>query len=163
MALSIFDRIGSFLLTLFLLALSAIVASAQTAEFTYQGRQTLGGSPADGLFDIRFKLFDTPDVDTGAQQGPTITHPTVQVMQGVFTVQLDFGGAVFDGSARYLEISIRPSGNTDPHIILGPRQPITSSPYSVRSATAGDASVGPAGSQRRSVARSVLRSIGLVT
>lgn len=114
-------------------AAAAGTAHAQGAAFTYQGRLTDAGNPADGMFDIRFKLFDTPDVDTGTQQGPTVTHPTVQVTKGVFTVQLDFGPGVFDGSAKYIEISIRPTGNPNPHVILGPRQAVTTTPYSVRS------------------------------
>jgi hypothetical protein len=60
----------------------------------------------------------------------------VQVIRGIFTVQLDFGLAVFDGSARYLEISIRPTGNSSPHVILGPRQPVTATPYAMRSVSA---------------------------
>ena len=94
-------------LSLFLLLHLSVSAQGQGSAFTYQGRLTDAGNPADGLYDIRFKLFDTPDVDTGTQQGPTVTHPTVQVTKGVFTVQLDFGPGVFDGSARYIEISIR--------------------------------------------------------
>ena len=132
-------RIKPLYLLVFLLLSLSISAQAQSAAFTYQGRLTDAGNPADGMFDIRFKLFDTPDVDTGTQQGPTVTQPTVQVTKGVFTVQLDFGPGVFDGSARYIEISIRPMGNPNPHIILGPRQAVTSTPYSVRSLSAATA------------------------
>jgi hypothetical protein len=112
---------------------------AQSAAFTFQGRLTDSHNPADGLYDMRFKLYDTPDIDTGTQQGTTLSYPTVQVMKGVFSVQLDFGPNVFNGSARYLEISIRPTGNLDPHIILGPRQPIASTPYAVKSMSATSA------------------------
>jgi hypothetical protein len=111
-------------------------ALAQTNVITYQGRLTEGGSPADGLFDIQFKLFDTQAVGTGAQQGVTVTHSSVQVTNGTFTVQLDFFLPVFDGSARYLEVSIRPTGSSGAYSVMGPRQAITSTPYAVRSQSA---------------------------
>jgi hypothetical protein len=115
-------------------------ASAQSAAFTYQGRLTDAGSPASGTYDIEFKLFDTVDVGTGTQQGTTITNPAVQVTNGTFTVALDFGPEVYDGSPRYLEIAIRPAGSPDAYTVLSPRQPLTSSPYALRSlaSTAAD-------------------------
>jgi hypothetical protein len=122
----------------FTLALSP-ESFAQTTAFTYQGRLTDAGSPADGIFDLQFKLFDTPDAGTGLQQGSTVVHPTVQVTRGVFAVLLDFGPGVFNGSARYLEISLRPAGSPDARVTLEPRQPITYSPYAVRSASAAAA------------------------
>ncbi|HET8677933.1 MAG TPA: tail fiber domain-containing protein, partial [Blastocatellia bacterium] len=101
--------------------------------FTYQGRLTDSGNPADGLFDMRFKLFDTATVGTGTELG-TITNPSVQVQNGAFSVQLDFApcASCFDGSERFLEISVRPAGSVDPYMVLGPRQPITAAPYALR-------------------------------
>jgi hypothetical protein len=52
---------------------------AQSAAFAYQGRLTNGGNPANNTYDMQFKLFDTVDVGTGAQQGATITNPSVEV------------------------------------------------------------------------------------
>jgi hypothetical protein len=34
-------------------------ASGQATAFSYQGRQTDAANPADGLFDMQFKLFNT--------------------------------------------------------------------------------------------------------
>jgi hypothetical protein len=99
-------------------------ALAQTAAFTYQGRLADNGAPANSSYDFEFKLFDSADFVTGTQQGPTINLPSVQVANGVFTVQLDFGAGVFDGSARFLEISLRPAGSPDSYTMLSPRQPI---------------------------------------
>jgi hypothetical protein len=109
---------------------------AQTTAFTYQGKLTEAGNPATGTYEMQFKLFDTPTPGTGLQQGPTILNPSVQVAAGSFTVQLDFGANIFDGTARYLEIAVRPAGNPNPHTILAPRQPITSSPYAVQTLNA---------------------------
>ena len=113
-------------------------ALSQTPAFSYQGRLTDASNPADGLFDMQFKLFNTTDVGAGTQQGPTVTNSSVQVTKGVFSLMLDFGN-VFDGSARYLEISLRPTGSPNPRTILSPRQPVASTPYAIRSATAATA------------------------
>lgn len=113
-------------------------AMAQSAAFTYQGRLTEAGSPANNTYDMQFKLFNTPDVGTGEELG-TVTKTNVDVSNGVFTVVLDFGEDVFDGSDRFLEIAIRPAGSIDPYTVLAPRQPITSSPYAVRSVKADSA------------------------
>ncbi len=109
---------------------------AQTTAFTYQGRLTDAGNPANGNYDMQFKLFDTPTVGTGTPQGSTVTNPTVQVAAGGFTVQLDFGATVFNGAARYLEIGVRPSGSPNPYTVLNPRTQITSSPYAIQTINA---------------------------
>ncbi len=124
------------------LALISLVAPswalAQSAAFTYQGRLTDLGSPANNIYEMQFKLFNTQAVGTGEELG-LLTRTDVDVSNGVFTVVLDFGESVFDGSERFLEIGIRPAGSTDPYTLLSPRQPITSAPYAVRSVTADSA------------------------
>ena len=112
---------------------------AQTTAFTYQGKLNNSGTPANGQYDFQFKVFDSTDFVTGSQVGSTITRVGVQVATGIFTVDLDFGPGVFDGSARFLEISVRPAGSPVAFTILSPRQPITSTPYALRSATAAAA------------------------
>src|SRR5690349_24794611 len=125
-----------FLLVLILFALSANTAFAQTTAFTYQGKLTDGAGPASGNYDFQFKLFDTASVGTGTQQGATLTQPSVPVSAGIFTVQLDFGAAAFNGLPRFLEIGVRPSGSPNPYTVLAPRQMVTSTPYAVRSLNA---------------------------
>jgi hypothetical protein len=129
---NLFKRIA----ILFLLAgLTAGTSFAQSSFFTYQGRLTDGGNPADGGYDMQFKLFDV----NGIQQGSTISISSVQVTNGVFKVDLDFGSATFDGSRRFLEIGVRPESSSDPHTVLSPRQLVTAVPYSIRSIVAGAA------------------------
>ena len=47
------------------LALSALLlwisttALAQSTTFTYQGRLTDGGTPANGMYNMQFRIFDT--------------------------------------------------------------------------------------------------------
>src|SRR5689334_14094836 len=111
---------------------------AQTTQFTYQGKLTDTGMPASGNYDLQFKLFDTPTVGTGTQQGSTLTLTSVAVTAGLFTVQLDFGASVFPGATRYLEISVKPSSGST-FATLGPRQLLSSAPYTIRSLNATSA------------------------
>ena len=119
-----------FSLTLWLLAATSALAQTQTAPFTYQGRLTEAGNPASGTY-VQFKLFDTAIVGTGAQKGGTIANSAVKVTSGIFTVTLDFGATVFDGSPRFIEVGVRPGGSSDPYNLLTPRQPVTPTPYAL--------------------------------
>ncbi len=116
-----------------LLALLAIVAHAQSTAFTHQGRLTDNNAAANGAYDLQFALFDA--LTGGAQQGATITRDDVAVSNGVFTVQLDFGAAPFTGAVRWLQISVRAGAFT----LLNPRQPLSATPYAVRSLNATNA------------------------
>src|SRR5690242_11152575 len=117
------------------------VVSAQTSAFTYQGRLTDGGTAANGNYDLQFALFDS--LSGGTQVGSTQTLNTVAVSNGVFTVSLDFGANAFPGANRFLEIRARAVGAAS-FTLLTPRQPITSTPYAVRSLNATTADSVPA-------------------
>ncbi|HSE37884.1 MAG TPA: tail fiber domain-containing protein, partial [Blastocatellia bacterium] len=133
------DRCHRPLAAVAMLALILIgSAQGQTTQFTYQGKLNDNGNPAGGQYDFQFKLFDTATVGTGTQQGNTIDVPNVSVTAGIFSVQLDFGAAVFPGPQRFLEISVRPAGG-GAFTMLAPRQAVTSTPYALRSLTAGAA------------------------
>ncbi|MFN0130175.1 MAG: hypothetical protein ACKV19_26210 [Verrucomicrobiales bacterium] len=112
------------------------IAHSEPAPLAYQGRLTEEGAPANGSYEMQFKLFDTPDVGTGTQQGRTIEVLDVAANDGVFSVLLDFESAVFDGSPRFLEIAVKNAGDFS---ALSPRQAITPVPYAIHSfsATAG--------------------------
>src|SRR5437773_3782685 len=125
-------RFASFAWASVVILFWASVLCAQTTSFTYQGRLTDGGTPANGIYNMQFRVFDTGTVGTGTQIGPTITPPPMQVSAGAFSVQLDFGSGVFTGPARYLDIVV----NGTP---LMPRQQITSTPYAIRSLAAVNA------------------------
>jgi Chaperone of endosialidase len=120
-------------LGLVVICLSLATAEAQQTAFTYQGRLTDGGNVASGNYDLQFALFDSST--SGAQISTTQTLASVSVSAGVFTVSLDFGANAFNGANRYLEISARPSGSGS-FVTLSPRQPISSTPYAVKSVSA---------------------------
>ncbi|MGE0885530.1 MAG: beta strand repeat-containing protein [Blastocatellales bacterium] len=109
----------------------SIIARAQTSSFTFQGSLSESGSPANGIYDLQFKLFDA--LSSGAQQGATILRDDVQVTNGVFSVTLDFGSSAFSGAGRFLEISVRPGASGGAFTLLSPRQEITSTPYAIKS------------------------------
>ena len=108
---------------------------AQGTAFTYQGRLTENGSPANGDYDLQFVLFSALTV--GNPVGPTNTVAPVPVSNGLFTVTLDFGSVVFDGSARWLEIALRTNGSAGAYTPLAPRQPVTPAPYAIHAFNAG--------------------------
>jgi len=121
--------------------LSPTQANAQPTSFTYQGSLTDNGGLADGIYDFEFDLF--AGAAGGASLG-TSTASTVDVVGGIFSVQLDFGPVAFDGSDRYLEISTRFNG--DPTFTtLAPRVPIDSVPYATFAAKANVANFANAG------------------
>ncbi len=110
------------------------LAGAQTTAFTYQGRLTDAGNPANGNYDLQFKLFDA--LAAGAQQGATLVRTPVAASAGNFTVTLDFGAAVVGGPDRFLEIGVRPAGSAAAYTVLAPRQQLTSAPYAIQTLNA---------------------------
>src|SRR5262249_48185124 len=87
---------ASLAVVILLTSLSA--AYSQSTSFTYQGKLTEGGSPANNTYDFQFALFDL--VAGGMQIGSTLTRSAVSVSSGIFTVQLDFGVNAFPGADR---------------------------------------------------------------
>ncbi|MHC4694146.1 MAG: tail fiber domain-containing protein, partial [Planctomycetota bacterium] len=107
-------------------------AAKMGTAWTYQGRLIDANYPADGLYDFQFKLFDANVV--GTQQESTITVNEADVIDGYFTVELDFGSDVFDGSQRWLQIEVRAGKLEDPspYTPLNPRRQITPAPYALQ-------------------------------
>ncbi len=101
--------------------------------FTYQGRLLDAGSPADGLYDFEFKLYRAPN--GGIQEGNAIDINDVDVIDGQFAVELDFGSDVFAGDARWLQIGVRPGDSSGGFTTLSPRQEITPVPYALHASS----------------------------
>jgi hypothetical protein len=74
----------------------------------------------------------------------TVTRTGVQVANGIFTTTIDFGVNAFPGADRFLEISVKLPSDTS-YITLSPRQPISSSPYSIQTLNAAQLGGVPAG------------------
>lgn len=130
-------------LTVLLASVATIAAANVGPEVTYQGRLLFNDGPADGFYDMEFTLY-------GAAAGGAAVAPPVQfagantllVKNGLFTATLDFGAGVFNGQARWLEISVRPSG-AGTYQTLSPRQPITAAPYALYALDAAGGSTSP--------------------
>lgn len=131
-----FHHSSALAVALLSILLAADAALGQGTSFTYQGRLTDGGSTANGNYDLQFTLWDS--TSGGNQVGATQTVSSVLISAGIFTVTLDFGTNSFTGGNRYLEISARPSG-VGSFTVLTPRQPVTATPYAMRSANASAA------------------------
>ncbi|MEZ4866394.1 MAG: hypothetical protein R3C14_34065 [Caldilineaceae bacterium] len=102
---------------------------ADTA-FTYQGELQDNSAPATGVYDLGFELYAQADGGVAVSNAPIYLQDQT-VTDGLFTVELDFGAAVFDGAARYLAVSVRPGSSEGAYTVLTPRQKITPSPYSI--------------------------------
>jgi hypothetical protein len=107
---------------------------AQSSMFTYQGRFSDNGVAANGVYEMRFGIYDA--ASSGNAIGNALTNSAVTTSNGLFTVQLDFGSGVFDGSARWLGIGVRTGGSTNDFTVLLPRQQITAAPYAMQAASA---------------------------
>ena len=106
----------------------AIAGTPLPTTFTYQGSLNDGTAPATGLFDFRFSLYDAANggIEVGAQ-----FVEDLQVVSGIFTVELDFGAPAFAlTETRWLEIGVRPGATRDPYVVL-PRQKLTAAPYAL--------------------------------
>lgn len=101
--------------------------SVASTTFTYQGRLLKNDRAVDGMTcDFQFGLYDA--LTGGNQLGAGIqTVSGVQVSEGYFTVNLDFGD-VFDGSLRYLETAVLCSGDTGFNTLY-PRVTLYGAPY----------------------------------
>ena len=116
----------------------APAARAQTTAFTYQGQLNSSNAPATGSYDFRFQIYN---VNSNVVVAGPLTNAPVGVTNGLFTVTLDFGAGVFDGSTRSLEIGVRSYGDTNAYTVLSPRQTLTSVPYAIQSLNASNAVV----------------------
>ena len=127
--------------SLVLLALLGISssASAQGDAFSYQGRLDQNGSPANGLYDMRFTVWNSV-FGPGIVAGP-IVRTNIVASNGVFGVSLNFGPNVFTGALRWLEIDVR-TNVTGAYETLSPRQELLPTPYAMHAATAGSVTPG---------------------
>jgi hypothetical protein len=124
-------------LTFGLMVLSIEIAGATPigTSFTYQGRLIDANSPAEGEYDFIFRIYNAES--DGTQAGQDVNIPDVDIIDGYFTVELDFGN-IFLKEARWLEIAVREGSSTGDFTTLSPRQKITPTPYAIHAVTAGN-------------------------
>lgn len=114
---------------------AAVGAAAPLGSgFTYQGQLKQDGVPLNDRADLVFTLWDAPGSGSPPVGGNLIAGPVnkgnTDVVNGLFTVVLDFGAAAFDGSARWLQIEVaHPTGGA--LAALSPRQSLTPVPFAL--------------------------------
>ena len=102
--------------------------------FTYQGRLIDSGNAANGLYDVEFGLFADPT--NGPPVAGSVALSAIPVTNGLFAAEVDFGTAIFAGSARWLQLSVRSSGSGGLFIPLNPRQLLTPAPFAIQAGQA---------------------------
>ncbi len=115
------------------LSMAAIGAVPGTTKFSYQGQLKRSGVPVSDMCDVRGTFWNA------AIQGSIIAGPQslqdVEVTNGLFDVEFDFGASVFVDTPPWLELSFRcphdPTG-TVAFTSLSPRQQIVATPYAIQ-------------------------------
>ncbi len=113
---------------------SAAGAVPLGTAFTFQGQLKADGLPINDLADLRFTLWDA--AAGGTADADVRTQSAVAVVNGLFTVELDFGSGAFEGSKKWIEVEVRYPAGAGPFVLLTPRQPLTAAPYSAYSLNA---------------------------
>ena len=127
----------ALLISALLLAGAIAQAAPLGTAISYQGRLDDSGSPANGTYSFRFRLVS--DAAGTTQIGPVVDMPNQTLADGLLNAPLEFGANAFTGDARWLEISVKTGGPSDPsqYLKLNP-QPLPPAPASHFSRLAGN-------------------------
>ena len=129
------------LIALLLFYLLPSTAHAQATAFLYQGREVnLAGQPINNPgANLKFNLYHRPAAPaiTDVLFG-TITTNGVPVVNGLFSLELDFGTGAFDGGDCWLEV--QDVTGAPANIITFPKQHIVAVPYATMAGNLGGVS-----------------------
>ena len=121
------------LLALSTLTLHPLTALAQGTAFSYQGKLNVGTNVANGNYDLTFALYATNS--GGSAVADPLTNSATVVTNGLFSVTLNFGSNVFNGSLLWLQIGVRTNGSATAFTTLSPRQQLLPVPYALYAMT----------------------------
>jgi hypothetical protein len=126
----------------FCLPAVAVAGEPSDTKFVYQGHLKQQGTVVTATCDMVFSLWndpDEPDPAIGRVGDPVyfdddpLTGVPVEVQNGLFAVELDFGTAAYGAEGRWLDVAIDcVRGEDTPLVSLSPRQLLTGAPYSIR-------------------------------
>ena len=110
--------------------------------FVYQGSLMEAGEPASGEYEFQLRLLDDLNFQISTTQ-----FSSAVINEGIFQIDMDFGPGAFDGSTRYLEVSVRPFMDAGPYTLLSPSQLITSTPFAQFALSGNEGPQGDQGEQ----------------
>lgn len=94
--------------------------------FTYQGFLEKDGQPVDGTADFQASIWD--DGLTGIELVVPLEFTNIDVVDGAFSIEMDFGTGLFDGSPRWLQLAVRDPSGVGDYTSLSPRVRIRPTP-----------------------------------
>ncbi|WP_380019982.1 tail fiber domain-containing protein [Dokdonella ginsengisoli] len=89
------------------LALALGATAAHAASFTYHGSLDDGGQPASGRYDLRLTPYASENA--AAPRAEAITLYGVEVKDGRFSTEVDFGSVAADGG--WIGVAVRKAGD----------------------------------------------------
>lgn len=117
-----------------LLALLALWLKVNAApvgtQFSYQGQLQFNGTVVNGIYDLKFETWSQET--GGGVIGTAIVIEDVDVTDGIFSVNLDFGDLPFTGDDVFLKIQVREGASTGSFTQLSPRQRINTVPFAIQ-------------------------------
>jgi hypothetical protein len=132
-----FMKLPQNILTLAVFISGTLAGLAQGTAFTYQGRLNDASGPANGRYDLSFRLFATNT--TGVVIAAPVTNSAIAVTNGLFATLVDFGPGIFMGGSNWLELAVSTNG-ANSFATLTPRQQVTPTPYALFANTASNVS-----------------------
>ena len=121
----------------------SLAIKSPPSDFAYQGILAVGDILLNGLYDFEFAIYNQP-VDGNLLALP-VTIENLEVKDGHYTAQLDFGSGIFNGEARWLEIGFRSGDSKGAFAVIGPREKLSAVPYALYSASGAPGPQGPKG------------------
>lgn len=120
-------------LTCLLIVFSSFTSFVIAEPFVVQGQLRDNGSIANDLYDFEFELWDAST--SGSQIGTVLSFEDIDVVAGVFTVEVDFG-AVFTGTPVWVQTNIRLGSSVGAFSPLPSRIQIGAAPQAQHAITA---------------------------
>ena len=120
-------RVASFSLLSFfglVIYLGIMTTALASTTMTYQGQLQDADGPVNATVDMSFQLFDDPTA--GNPVGGPVELTGVDVVDGLFQVELDFGEQDY-ASGLWLVVEVDEQ-------VLAPRQAITGAPFAISAA-----------------------------
>lgn len=128
--MSIHRTIQSLCAAAIIAASTATVSAAPSTSVNYQGLIRQNNALVNGSLEFRFSLWDSQSLGSGSQIGGSI-QASVDVEQGLFSADLDFGAQAYGQEDRWLQIEVREPGDAT-YTAMGERQRLSASPFALQ-------------------------------